>query len=64
MIENPDELLLRCVHHLNYATDLRAIAEVGKDASARDALVAAAHSYDEIAASLNLVLRAKANLEG
>jgi hypothetical protein len=58
-----DETLQRYVRYLNCAEALRMVAEFKTDRPARDALVRVATQYEQMARSLNLILRAKANLE-
>lgn len=59
-----DQLLQRYVRYLNYAEALRLIAAHKKHSSDATALTNAADQYDQMAVSLNSILRAKANLEG
>jgi hypothetical protein len=58
-----DETLRQYVRYLNCAEALRLVAEFKTDRLGRDALVQVATKYEQMAMSLNLVLRAKADLE-
>jgi hypothetical protein len=58
-----DDMLRRYVRYQNYAEELRAIASARTDNRARDDLMSVADSYDQMAVSLNSILKAKAALE-
>ena len=58
-----DDMLRRYVRYQNYADELRAIAAGRRDKQARDDLMNIADDYDQMAVSLNSILKAKAALE-
>ena len=57
-------MLKRYLRYLNYAAELRTIAEEGTHEAARDTLITLAAEYDRMATSLNSILRTRAALEG
>jgi hypothetical protein len=56
-------MLKRYVRYLNYAQALRTIAADRRNYRARDAMTTVADEYEQIASSLNSILRTKAQLE-
>jgi hypothetical protein len=58
-----DELLRRYLRYVNCAEALRVIAEDTTDKRTRDELMVVAGQFEEVAVSLNAILRAKADLE-
>jgi hypothetical protein len=58
-----DDMLRRCLRYQNYAEELRTIAADKTSSPARDEMNAIAAEYDQMAVSLNSILKAKAALE-
>ena len=58
-----DDMLRRYLRYQNYAEELRTIAADKTSSPAHDTLTAIADEYDQMAVSLNSMLKAKAALE-
>jgi hypothetical protein len=56
-------MLKRYVRYLNYAEALRTIAADRRNYRTRDAMTIVADEYEQIATSLNSILRVKAHLD-
>ena len=58
-----DDMLRRYLRYLSYAEELRTIAADRKNSQESDVMATIADEYDQMAVSLNSILRSKAALE-